>query len=85
MGRNYYGYRNYISIDVETRLIRAYSVTDDATYGSQVFDELVDDGNMSREVFADAAYRSKDRLQRPSERGFLEQLQLKGQTSSFVL
>lgn len=78
MGKTHYGYKNHINIDVKNKLIRDYAVTDAATHDSQVFDELLDDGNTSREVFADSAYRSKDQLKRLSQRGFRERLQRKG-------
>jgi len=78
LGKNYYGYKNHISIDVKNKLIRDYAVTDAATHDSQIFDELLDDANTSRDVFADSAYWSKDRLKRLSQRGFRERLQRKG-------
>jgi IS5 family transposase len=78
MGKNYYGYKNHINIDVQNKLIRDYAVTDAATHDSQVFDELLDGDNTSRDVFADAAYRSKDRLKALSQRGFREHLQRRG-------
>jgi IS5 family transposase len=78
MGKNHYGYKNHINIDVKNKLIRDYAVTDAATHDSQVFDELLDDDNTSREVFADSAYRSKEKLERLSQRKFRERLQRKG-------
>jgi len=78
MGKNHYGYKNHINIDVKNKLIRDYAVTDAATHDSQVFDDLLDDANTSRDVFADSAYWSKDRLHRLSQRGFRERLQRKG-------
>lgn len=55
MGKTHYGYKNHIHIDVKNKLIRDYAVTNAATHDSQVFDEVLDDGNTSREVFADSA------------------------------
>jgi len=78
LGQTYYGYKNHVSIDVKNKLIRDYSVTDAATHDSQVFDELLDDGNTSRDVFADTAYWSTDKLKMLSQRGFRERLQRKG-------
>jgi transposase, IS5 family len=76
--KTYYGYKNHINIDVKNKLIRHYAVTDAATHDSQVFAELLDDANTSKDVFADSAYRSKDRLKILSKRGFREHLQRKG-------
>ena len=78
MGKNYYGYKNHINIDVKNKLIRDYAVTDAATHDSQVFDDLLDDSNSNRDVFADSADRSKERLKELSERGFRERVQRKG-------
>jgi IS5 family transposase len=78
MGKNYYGYKNHINIDVKHKLIRDYAVTDAATHDSRVFDELLNDDNTSREVFADSAYRSKERLETLSQRKFRERIQRKG-------
>jgi len=78
MGKNYYGYKNHINIDVKNKLIRDYAVTDAATHDSQVFDDLLDDSNSNRDVFADSAYRSKERLKQLSERGFRDRVQRKG-------
>jgi len=78
MGKNYYGYKNHINIDVKNKLIRDYAVTDAATHDSQVFDDLLDDSNSNRDVFADSACRSKERLKELSERGFGDRVQRKG-------
>ena len=78
MGKNYYGYKNHINIDVKNKLIRDYAVTDAATHDSKVFDDLLDDSNSNRDVFADSAYRSKERLKELSERGFRDRVQRKG-------
>lgn len=78
LGKNYYGYKNHINIDVKNKLIRDYAVTDAATHDSQVFDDLLDDSDTNRDVFADSAYRSKDRLKELSQRRFRERIQRKG-------
>lgn len=77
-GRNHYGYKNHIGIDVKHKLIRAYEVTPASTHDSKVFEELLDDSNSSRDVWADAAYRSDEKLTELKKRGFREHLQRKG-------
>ena len=47
-------------------------------HDSRVFEELLDDGNSSREVWADSAYRSGEALRRLDELGYREHLQRKG-------
>jgi len=78
LGKNYYGYKNHINIDVKNKFIRDYAVTDAATHDSQVFAELLDDANTNRDVFADSAYRSKDKLDKLTQRRFRERVQRKG-------
>jgi IS5 family transposase len=77
-GTTYYGYKNHVSVDVAHKFIRGYSVTDAAVHDSMVFEELLDEQNTSRDVYADSAYRSEDSIQRLEERGFREHLQRKG-------
>ena len=48
--QNYFGYKNHINADAKHKLIRKYEVTDAATHDSQVFDELLDDRNTSKDV-----------------------------------
>ena len=73
-----YGYKNHISIDVRHKLIRDYQVTDAAVHDSRVFGALLDETNSSRDVWADAAYRSEDTLAALTEEGYREHLQRKG-------
>jgi len=77
-GKNYYGYKNHVSIDVKHKLIRGYAVTDAAVHDSQVFEELLDEHNSSRDVYADSAYRSEESLNRLEELKYREHVQRKG-------
>lgn len=77
-GKNYYGYKNHIEVDVAHKLIRDYEVTPASTHDSQVFEELLDEDNTSRDVWADSAYRSQDTLDALEQQGFREHLQRKG-------
>lgn len=58
-GKNYYGYKNHINIDVKHKLIRSYTVTPASIHDSKVFEPLLDKQNTNKEVFADSAYRSR--------------------------
>lgn len=75
---NYYGYKNHISIDAKHKLIRRYAVTDAAVHDSQVFEELLDESNSSRDVWADSAYRSEESVGRLDKGGYREHIQRKG-------
>jgi len=77
-GQNYYGYKNHICVDIKHKLIRDYDVTDAAVHDSQVFDQLLDESNSSRDVYADSAYRSEESVEHLRKRGFRAHLQRKG-------
>ena len=77
-GKSYYGYKNHISIDVKNKFIRKYKVTDASVHDSQVFEELLDSSNSSRDVWADSAYRSKETEKKLKEKKYRPKLQRKG-------
>ena len=76
-GKSFYGYKNHISVDVKYKLIRSYAVTDAALHDSNVFEQLLAD-NSSKDVWADSAYRSTERVERLAQDGFREHIQRKG-------
>ena len=76
-GKSFYGYKNHVSVDVKHKLIRSYAVTDAALHDSNVFEQLLAD-NTSKDVWADSAYRSVERLERLAQDGFREHIQRKG-------
>jgi len=73
-----FGYKNHISIDANNKFIRDYVVTNASVHDSQVFGELLDEANTSRDVWADSAYRSGDNLTNLDTRGYREHIQRKG-------
>jgi len=77
-GQNHYGYKNHIDVDVKHKLIRSYEVTPASVHDSQVFETLLDEDNSSRDVWADSAYRSEEKLRELKKRKFREHLQRKG-------
>ena len=77
-GKTFFGYKNHISADVKHKLIRDYDITDAAVHDSQVFEQILDADNTSRDVYADSAYRSREKLDALDEHGFREHLQRKG-------
>jgi IS5 family transposase len=77
-GKNYYGYKNHICIDVKHKLIRSYDVTNASAHDSAVFEQLLDKRNSSRDVYADSAYRSEEAIKKLQKEQFREHLQRKG-------
>jgi IS5 family transposase len=77
-GKSYYGCNNHINIDKEHKLIRRYAVTDASVHDSQVFDDLIDDDNGDRSVWADSACRSEAREEQLRENGYESRIHRKG-------
>jgi len=63
----HYGYKNHINADQEHKLVHSYKITDASVHDSQVFEELLDhsmnEDDKKRAVYADSAYRSKEKEQ----------------------
>ena len=61
----HYGYKNHINADQTYKLVHSYKITDASVHDSQVFEELLDhsmnEGDKKRAVYADSAYRSKEK------------------------
>lgn len=68
-GKNYYGYKNHIAIDVQHKFIRRYAVTAANVHDSQRFAPLLDRRNSDPTVYADSAYRSEDNERLLKRRG----------------
>lgn len=77
-GKNHYGYKNHVTIDVKHKIVRTYDVTDASVYDSTVFEELLSTTNSSKDVYGDSAYRSEESVEKLKEHNFRERLQRKG-------
>ncbi|CAK8723732.1 Transposase [Candidatus Electronema halotolerans] len=76
-----FGYKNHISVDVKHKFIRKYAVTSAEVHDSNIFEELLDPDNTSRDIYADSAYRSEKKLNWLNENGYREHLNRKGTRS----
>jgi IS5 family transposase len=56
---SFYGYKNHVKVDVKTKLIRKYTVTDASVHDSQVIGQLLDTTDQGQEFSADSAYTGK--------------------------
>jgi len=78
----HYGYKNHINADEANKLVQSYAVSDASVHDSQVFEELLDQSmdakGEKRAVYADSAYRAKDREERLAADGFESQIHEKG-------
>ena len=76
--KSYFGYKNHVEVDVQSKIIRDYKITDAAVHDSNVFEEILDENNSSRDVYADSAYRSTEHEAKLKERKYRPHLQRKG-------
>lgn len=70
--------KNHISINVNHKFIRVYSVTSANAHDSKVFEELLDPNNSSKDVWTDSAYRSHKKIETLKAIGYRKHLQRKG-------
>ena len=77
-GQNHYGYKNHIDVDVKHKFIRDFEVTSASVHDSQVFEELLDENNSSRNVYADSAYSKAEKRHVLTKQGFRCCVQRKG-------
>ena len=77
-GKNYYGYKNHVEADVKYKIIRACKITDASVHDGNVFEDILDNSNTWRDVYADSAYRSAEREMNLKENKFRAHLQRKG-------
>ena len=76
--KTFYGYKNHVNTDAKHKFVRDYDVTDASVHDSNVFEGLLDGKNSSRDVWADSAYRSEEKLKELEKLGFREHIQRKG-------
>ena len=56
----FYGYKNHVNADVQSKFIRSYVVTPASVHDSQMFDDLLLPVAEGKKIFADSAYRSAE-------------------------
>jgi IS5 family transposase len=52
----HYGYKNHAKVDVKSKFVREYAVTDASVHDSQVVEPLLNDGDKGKPFYADSAY-----------------------------
>lgn len=58
-GVNYYGYKDHVKADTKSKLIQNYEVTEASVHDSQVVEDLLDNSDEGKELYADSAYSGK--------------------------
>ena len=52
----FYGYKNHTKVDVKSKFIDTYEVTDASRHDSQALEDLLDEGDQAQDLYADSAY-----------------------------
>ena len=77
-GKSHYGYKNHVNVDNKHKLVRKYDVSAANVHDSQVLDDLLDENNTSKDVWADSAYRSREQEERLRAKQYRSHIQRKG-------
>jgi len=77
-GRSYYGYKNHIGVDKAHKIIRKWAATDASPHDSQKLDDILDESNTAKDVWADSAYRSAEIEARLRGRGLKSRIHRRG-------
>jgi transposase, IS5 family len=64
----FYGYKDHVKVDTDSKLIKTYEVTNASVHDSQVVEQLLDESDAGTELHADSAYRSSEIEQTLKER-----------------
>ena len=78
LGKNYFGYKDHIETDVQHKIIRDCKITDASVHDSNVFEDILDEKNTRRDVYAGSAYRSVEHEANLRVKKFRPHLQRKG-------
>jgi len=73
-----FGFKNHVQVEHQHKLIRDYTVTDASVYDSNVFEELLDKSNTSKDIWIDSAYRSEEKEAWLKEKEYRSKIQRKG-------
>lgn len=77
-GKSFYGFKNHVQVDVKHKFVRDYEVSDAALHDSNIFEEILDETNSNKDVYADSAYQSKETVDSLKSKGFRPKIQRKG-------
>lgn len=76
--QSFYGYKNHINTDKAHKFVRRYHVTEASLHDSNAFDDVFDEKNTSKDIYADSAYRAKQREEELKARGYRSRIHHKG-------
>jgi IS5 family transposase len=59
---SYYGYKDHVKVDGKSKLITKYEVSDASVHDSQKLDNLLDESDKGKPVYADSAYVGQEEI-----------------------
>jgi IS5 family transposase len=59
---NYYGYKDHVKVDAKSKLITKYEVSDASVHDSQKLDNLLDESDKGKPIYADSAYVGQEEI-----------------------
>ena len=68
-GKSFYGFKNHVQVDVKHKFVRDYVVSDAALHDSNIFEKILDKSNSNKDIYADSAYPSKEKLTKLKDKG----------------
>jgi IS5 family transposase len=77
-GRNYFGYKNHIKADKDSKLITAYQVTSANVHDSEMIGKLTGKKDAGQKLYADSAYRSQEIEQALKKKNIVSRIHEKG-------
>ncbi len=78
-GTTYFGYKNHINVDVKHKVIRRFAVSNAALNDRRLLEDVLDENNTSRALWADANYRSRDQEASLKKQRYRSHIQRQGQ------
>ncbi len=82
--QNYYGYKNHINADAEHKIIRKFEVTAASQADIHSFENLLDERNIDKRVWADSAYRSEAIEEMLKAKGYSSRIHYKPKKGGWI-
>jgi len=74
----HFGYKNHVNVDVQHKMIRAYSVTPASVHDSQELENIIDKDSGRKALWGDSAYSSKSTRKKLNRKRIVSHINKKG-------
>jgi len=76
--QTFYGYKDHVNVDVKSKLILGYEVTDASVHDSQPLGDLLSKKDKGQPLYGDSAYTGEEQEKAISRAGMINQVHEKG-------